>query len=70
MAELKPCPFCNCSVCTVQDITLINGHRYWYIRHTNSDCILGDSYRSQLYTTKEKLTYAWNTRKGVSENDR
>lgn len=60
MTELKPCPFCGRSVYAIQDTTLLCGHRYWYIRHKNSDCILGDNFRSRLYTTKEELMRAWN----------
>lgn len=62
MTELKPCPFCGCLVYAMQDTTLLCGHRHWYIRHKNADCILGDNFRSQLYTTKEKLIFDWNTR--------
>ena len=60
MAELLRCPFCNRSVYAIQDTILLCGHRYWYIRHTNSNCILGGNFRSQLYTTREKLIFAWN----------
>ena len=58
--ELKPCPFCGCFVYPIQDTMLLCGHRYWYIRHKNSECILSGNFRSKLYTTKEKLICAWN----------
>ena len=67
MAELLPCPFCACSVYAIQDTTLLCGHRHWYISHKNSDCILGGNFRSQLYTTKEKLMCAWNNTRTPKE---
>lgn len=71
MAELKPCPFCGgINVSVKQDITMLCGHRYWFISHSmpERECpltdIWGNWHSKPKFTTKGKAIEAWNRRAG------